>query len=105
MEAQCLARDGRSFTACWSWVRAAPGSFFWSSIRSWSRRTSCGARAAFRDEAPAADVSAAVSTGLCGFPDQLTRATARVPESTMTTGRTRARERPIRRAGPRPRRV
>lgn len=50
--------------------------------------------------------SDAVSTEeLEGSPDQLTRVTARVPESTRTTGRTRARERPIRRAGPRPRRV
>ena len=47
-----------------------------------------------------------MSTELEEFPDQLTWVTARVPESTMTTGRTRASERPIRRAGPpRPLRV
>ena len=45
-----------------------------------------------------------MSTELEGFPDQLTWVTARVPESTRTTGRTRARVRPIWRAGPRPRR-
>lgn len=62
-----------------------------------------GARLATRGEPT--EVSAAVSTGSVEFPDQLTRVTARVPESTRTTGRTKARVRPIRRAGPRPRRV
>src|SRR5690606_13647529 len=104
MDAQCRAREGRSLTASWRWVSATPGFFSWSSTSSRSRRTSCGARAALR-EAPATAVSAAVSTGLVGLPDQSTRATARVPENTRTTGRTRARLRPIRRAWPRPRRV
>lgn len=102
METQCFASDGRPFTACWRWVRATPGFFSWSSRSSLSRRTSCGARETARVETSSED---AVSTELEGFPDQLTRVTARVPESTRTTGRTRARVRPIRRAGPRPRRV
>src|SRR5690606_24004287 len=104
MDAQCRAREGRSLTASWRWVSATPGFFSWSSTSSRSRRTSCGAGAALR-EAPATAVSAAVSTGLVGLPDQSTRATARVPENTRTTGRTRARLRPIRWAWPRPRRV
>src|SRR3954467_5330854 len=105
MEAQCLPRDGWPLTACCRWVRATPGFFSCSSSISCSRSTSCGAREPVREETADEETSEAVSTEFEGFPDQLTRVTARVPESTRTTGRTRARERPIRRAGPRPRRV
>src|SRR5262249_15453391 len=88
MEAQCLASDGRPLTACWRWVRTSPGSFSCSSAISRSRRASCGDRETARGLAAgrSAEVtSVAVSTELEGLPDQLTRVTARVPESTRTT--------------------
>src|SRR6266498_3157139 len=50
IDTQCLASDGRPFTACWRWVSATPGFFSCSSSRSLSRRTSCGARETARVE-------------------------------------------------------